>query len=206
MTILKSSVIRNCFTFCIYLQFQVQTLFLITPLVAMYGSNACKELSSWKIKQKLGYNPSESDMSFNMIPPFYKRTKLKNSANKHKLKEKNTRLFGNSTCPSTLNTSEFHMMFRSSCPWFIELSVDKTRIPVTMAKARCRCSNCNMNVLPRQPYPPHPDFSCDTVKTYRRVLREIPNGCDRNGFKNYKVDIEEIPVACTCVAAREAGK
>lgn len=174
-------------------QILVHIFILLIPCYGMYITSSCKEISNWKIKQKLGYNPRESDISFHIIPQF---KTMQRSSIGDKSHEKFTRLFGNSTCPSELNTSAFPVMFRSSCPWYIELSVDKTRIPVTMAKARCRCKDCQTKTRP------HPDFSCAAVKTYRRVLREIPNQCDDEGFKMYTSDVEEVPVACTCVAAR----
>ncbi|XP_061162945.1 interleukin 17-like protein [Saccostrea echinata] len=170
----------------------------------MYRINSCKDMSNWRIKQKLGYNPRETDMSFNIIPPIHQR-RTKFDKFEKEVKDKSSRLFGNSTCPSVLDTFERHAMFRSSCPWYIELSVDKTRIPVTMAKAKCSCTECIMNVSSGRQSRPNPGFSCETVKTYRKVLREILNECDQNGFKMYRVDIEEVPVACTCVATRETG-
>lgn len=174
-------------------QILVHMFIFLIPCDAMYITSSCKEISNWKIKQQLGYNPRESDMSFHIIPQF---KTMQRSSISDKSHEQFTRLFGNSTCPSELNTSAFPVMFRSSCPWYIELSVDKTRIPVTMAKARCRCKDCQTKTRP------HPDFSCAAVKTYRRVLREIPNQCDNEGFKMYTSDVEEVPVACTCVATR----
>ena len=180
-------------------QFLAHCSVVLVTCQVMYTSSSCQDLTNWRIRQKLGYDPRESDVSFNIIPQFYKSRKAalkKSEENGIQRKEQFTRLYGNSTCPSELDTGAYHVMFRSSCPWYVELSVDKTRIPVTMAKARCRCKDCQMKTRP------HPDFSCVPVNTYRKVLREIPNQCDSRGYKMYITRLEEVPVACTCVAAR----
>lgn len=109
-----------------------------------------------------------------------------------------TRLYGESRCkkrhhfrPNQNGTTNEV----SSCPWHYVLEVDENRTPSALLKAKCTCRNC---LIPTDyGYKRDPGSSqeyCEEVKYYMPVIRRY---CE-TGIYRYFVDIENIPVGCTC--------
>ena len=77
----------------------------------------------------------------------------------------------------------------ATCPWHVSLEYDKNRIPAKMMKAICTCGKCYRNdgSLDRE-------GRCKPVEIFSPVIRKV---CLK-GVYDYFVDIESVPVGCTC--------
>ena len=79
---------------------------------------------------------------------------------------------------------------RATCPWHLVMDIDKNRIPVNIMKATCTCDSCYRNNGSRG----HAG-RCEPVETFTPVIRKV---CVR-GVYVYFVDIESVPLGCTCI-------
>ena len=74
-------------------------------------------------------------------------------------------------------------------PWHVSLDYDKNRIPAKMMKAICTCGKCYRNdgSLDRE-------GKCEPAETFPPVIRKVYV----KGVYDYFVDLESVPVGCTC--------
>ena len=78
----------------------------------------------------------------------------------------------------------------ATCPWHMVLEVDKNRIPQSITKASCTCTKC---FLPDDNYTKA--GLCVEVMSYIPVIRKH---CNAQKVYEYSVNIEGVPVGCTC--------
>ena len=119
-----------------------------------------------------------------------------------------TYLYGQRRCPKRLTITKLKddLMYKSTCPWYVESTVNHDRYPTYMATAKCSCKNCfNGNGTK---YSDKSERRCREVKIRVTVLRQtfIPDPRNStqwvpqytNGVKDYEKCYEDITIGCTC--------
>ena len=123
--------------------------------------------------------------TFSVIPEYRRALShsILNSAKKYKI-------YGISKCSKLKKRRHLrkHLNFKSTCPWYVYLDYDVNRIPQTMAKSECTCTEC-FNVHNSQM-----SGICEKINSYIPVIRRTCNG----GIYKYSVVMETVPVGCTC--------
>ena len=127
--------------------------------------------------------------SYNIIPSLRNETPLmRHSA------QKTYKVYGTSNC--RIARQLFRSLTKpqrneqSTCPWYVYLDYDSERIPQIIAKARCTCTMC-IGVMDSSNNGPG---RCEPVDSFRTVLRRCKNDSDCV----YYVDVEAVPVGCSC--------
>ena len=154
-------------------------------------------------KYMLGYT------SYNVIPEYRNVVRkhyasLQSNTVYDELKSRDTYIYGSSVCPRSRRLVQTPV--KSTCPHYIVLNVDKQREPRSIAKVKCSCHRClRIDTAENR----HKSTSrCKPVSTFVPVIRwKCPKPFARsdNYFK-YVIDLEEVPVGCTCERAKPAKK
>lgn len=145
--------------------------------------------------------------TFNVIPEYRNVVRrhyasLQSNMGLTESKSRNTQIYGSSVCP------KFHRNapepVTSNCPHYIVLNVDKQREPKNIAKAKCNCHRCLRIDHNYKPF--ETTGSCRPVSTFIPVIRwKCPKPYVReqtnNKYYRYVIDIEEVPIGCTCERA-----
>ncbi|CAC5416500.1 unnamed protein product [Mytilus coruscus] len=97
------------------------------------------------------------------------------------------------SCPSTfLKGSNFPLMVRTSCPWFLEQTpYSAETYPHELYRAGTKCTKC---------IDASGDQKCSPIQQKIQILKRA--GCE-NGFYKYEVTDTYIPVAYVCEQPRE---
>lgn len=105
-----------------------------------------------------------------------------------------TNVFGNNTsvCPKTLKRGDHPLRVRSTCPWYISIDYDSTRIPSTIPLAVSSCKFCVGSNRTKK---------CEPIRHNITVLRQI-HDCG-NGLYKYVTDEMRITVAYICAVPKE---
>lgn len=131
--------------------------------------------------------------TFDILPILY-RSENNETHLRCSFKTGKRRIYGISKCQEIKKqivlTKEHQQLLKSTCPWFVYLDYDSERLPQTIAKAECSCTNC-IDVMGNND---NTAGHCQKVESYRPVIRRT---CS-NGKYVYYVGIETVPVGCSC--------
>ena len=131
----------------------------------------------------------DGSASYNIIPTLQHETPLV----RHSVKGRR-KVYGTSSCNmarlSLKGQKKPKQNKKSTCPWYVYLDYDSERLPQIIAKAGCTCKNCidEMDSSASSP------GQCETVESFRPVIRR----CKTNNKCVYSVEIESVPVGCSC--------
>lgn len=146
--------------------------------------------------------------TFNIIPEYreVQRNQYEKQQRNQALAESKSytaHVYGDPKCPRGRQLTN---SVQSTCPHYIVMDVDKQREPKAIAKAKCSCHKC-LSLNDTGYGSRRSTGRCKPVTTFVPVIRwKCPMAFARNGdnYYRYVVDLEEVPVGCTCERARSS--
>lgn len=98
-------------------------------------------------------------------------------------------------CPSTTLKGDYPVMFRSTCPWFLDTDTNKHRYPKDIIFANTRCNRGCIGGKKGQ--------VCEKIQVPIKVLEQTC--CKHHKFQYEEVEIL-LPVAYTCTQLKETTR
>lgn len=138
--------------------------------------------------------------TYTVIDEYRDSTRPKRPSNLVSLSTFQSAIYGEPSCRrNRIITQHSDIGARSTCPWFVVLDVDFQREPQTIARARCSCKRCYS--IDRSG---KSRARCTEVNSYIPVIKwRCPSRYTTGDhYYEYFIDLETVPVGCTCKRSR----
>ena len=151
-----------------------------------------------RLKNEIFRNYVLGHWTYNVIDEYRKVVRLNFPRNLIDVTTRQSKIHGKRSCKRNRKlTPDSDIEEQSTCPWYVVMDVDAQREPQAIAKAKCSCKRCF--TLDRTG---NTRDKCTHVNSFIPVIKwrclNDVSGQSSETYFQYFIDIETVPVGCTC--------